>query len=719
MRSAASIVCSLHLVATVPGLLALGLLVGCDRPSQSQSFDVASAAAQMSADVTAQTVGAGADWQAHGAADDESGYSRLASINTGNVDRLGLAWSLDLPGEASLEATPLAVDGVLYFTGTHSAVYAVDGRTGKLLWKHDPEVWRYGAAKMRLSFSVNRGAAYADGRVFAGTFDGRLLALDARSGKLLWSVVTTAPEGNQYITGAPRVMKNKVIIGNGGADYGARGYVTAYDVDTGRQIWRFYTVPGSPEQNKGDPAMERAAKTWSGEYWKTGTGGTVWNGITFDPQLNRVYIGTGNSGPYDPVVRSPGDGDNLYLVSIVALDADSGQYLWHYQVNPREAWDYKATANIIAATLRIDGKPRDVLMQAPTNGFFYVLERKTGKLLSAEKIGKVTWAERIDLSTGRPVETDNIRYEKGVLSIWPSPLGAHNWQAMSYSPSTGLVYIPSMRMGATYTRFTPEGKPLAYSPHITLETEGPEDGTGSLLAWDPARQKPVWKIPLDSFWNGGTLATAGGLVLQGTGSGFFSAYDASSGKKLWSFNARHGIIAAPISYAIDGKQYIAVLAGYGGTASSGSAYMNTGWKYGAQPRRLQVFALDANAELPPTAAPDLNAHVVDDPTIRIDEADVAPGQALFVANCALCHGYNVISGGGTAPDLRESHVVLHLEALKGVLKEGALLPRGMPRFDNLSDRQITQIHAYIRARSRASLGTRQPFGDSKAASRRS
>ena len=690
-------------------LLALGLLTGCDRSSGGSP-----------AEVTAgdNSVGADADWKTHGAADDESGYSRLDSINTANVDRLGLAWSLDLPGEASLEATPLAIDGVLYFTGTHSAVYAVDGKTGKLLWKHDPEVWKYGAAKMRLSFSVNRGVAYADGHIFAGTFDGRLLALDARSGELLWSVVTTAPEGNQYITGAPRVMKDKVIIGNSGGDYGARGYVTAYYVKTGRQVWRFYTVPGSPEQNKDDAAMERAAATWGGEYWKTGTGGTVWNGITFDPQLNRVYIGTGNSGPYDPAVRSPGDGDNLYLVCVVALDADSGEYLWHYQMNPREAWDYKATANIIAATLSIDGQPRDVLMQAPTNGFFYVLDRKSGNLLSAEKIGKVTWAERIDLATGRPVESANIRYQEGPVAIWPSPIGAHNWQAMSYSPRTGLVYIPYMQIGATYTKFAPDGKALPYGPQIGLKTEDPEDGTGSLLAWDPVRQKRAWKVPLDSFWNGGTLVTAGGLVFQGTGSGFLNAYDASSGSQLWSFNARHGIIAAPISYAVDGTQYIAVLAGYGGTASSGSSYTNTGWKYGAQPRRLQVFAMNAKGQLPPTAPPDRTVDAVDDPGIKIAEADIAPGHALFQANCMLCHGFNAVSGGGTAPDLRESRMALHPDAFKTLLRQGPLLPRGMPRFDNLTDEQIIQLHAYIRARSREALGTRQPVDDAKPASGR-
>jgi quinohemoprotein ethanol dehydrogenase len=627
---------------------------------------------------------------------------------------LGLAWSLDLPDEHVLEATPLAVDGVLYFTGSYAAVYAVDAVTGKLLWKFDPQVWKQNPAKLRFTLPVNRGAAYADGRVFAGTMDGRLIALDAKTGKLLWSAQTVSPDSPQTITGAPRVFKGKVIIGHAGADYGSRGYVTAYDQKTGQQVWRFYTAPGSPEENKGDPAMERAAATWTGEYWKTGTGGTVWNGITFDPDLNRVYIGTGNSGPYDPAVRSPGGGDNLYLASIVALDADTGKYIWHYQVNPREAWDYKATANMIAATLTIEGKPRKVLMQSPTNGFFYVLDRETGKLISAEKTGKVTWAERIDLTTGRPVEAPNIRYETGELIMWPSMMGTHNWQAMSFNPQTGLVYIPYMQLGVHFVKKmvkTAPGEASIGAISFTAMKTDPEDGKGALLAWDPVKQKARWKVQHETFWNGGTLTTAGGLVFQGTPDGYLSAFDADTGKRLWRFYAGLGILAAPISYSVNGKQFISVLVGYG---AAWGEVMNVGWKYGAQPRRLLNFALDGKAVLPPSPPPDMKVHPVDDPSLQLDEADVKSGKSLFLVNCAQCHGADLIGSGAPGPDLRESQIAINLQAMTAVVHDGVLLEKGMPRFEMLSPEQVRQIHAYIRAGSREALGLRKPVATESA-----
>ena len=349
---------------------------------------VGAAICTISAAAGSLAVGAAANWASHGGDVNESGFSRLQQINTSNIARLGLAWSLALPGEATLEATPLAVDGVLYFTGSYAAVYAVDAVTGKLLWKYDPQTWKHYPIKMLFSFAANRGVAYADGRIFSAALDGRLFALDAKTGKLFWSVETTSPKSMQTITGAPRVFDGKVIIGNAGADFGARGYVTAYDAATGSQVWRFYTAPGKPEDNKGDPAMERAAATWSGQYWKTGTGGAVWDSITFDPELNRIYLGTGNAGPYDPSLRSPGGGDNLYTASIVALDADTGKYVWHYQAVPRDAWDYDCTQQMTLAELTIEGKKRKVLMQAPKDGFFYVLDRETENSFQLRKSAK-------------------------------------------------------------------------------------------------------------------------------------------------------------------------------------------------------------------------------------------------------------------------------------------------------------------------------------------
>lgn len=668
---------------------------------------------------TATIAGSGTDWLNHGGGVDESGFSRLDAIRASNIGKLGLSWFLDLPGEVSLEATPLAVNGVLYFTGSNSSVYAVDGARGKLLWKYDPQTWKYAPAKMNVMlYPVNRGAAYADGRVFSASADGRLFALNAKTGELIWSVETLARDSRHTITGAPRTFNGKVIIGNGGGDLGARGYVTAYDQATGNQRWRFYTVPGSPEENKGDPAMERAAATWSGEYWKTGTGGTAWNGITFDPELNRIYIGTGNGGPYDPAVRSPGDGDNLYLASIVAVDADTGKYVWHYQMNPRESWDYKCTANMITATLTIAGKPRKVLMQAPTNGFFYVLDRETGKLISAEKIGKVNWAERIDLETGRPVEAPNIRYETGDTILWPSSLGAHNWQAMSFNPENGLVYIPYMQVGVHFSKGKPT-PPGAYSVgDISMDwvtnSDDPMDGKGALLAWDPVNQKQRWRMPHETLWNGGTLSSAGNLVFQGAADGYFYGYNAATGQPLWKFNAGLGIIAAPISYSVAGKQYVSVLVGYGGSAGAISNLMHVGWKFGAQPRRLLTFGLGGKAALPASAPRNMTVNALDDPSLQLKEEDVEAGRHLYM-RCIGCHGRNLVSSGAPAPDLRESQIAFNPDAFWAVLHDGLLIQNGMPRYDRLTHAQVMQIYTYIRASAREVLKTRIPQDNAAAA----
>jgi len=649
-----------------------------------------------------------ADWPSHNGSSDESAYSGIVQINEKTVSRLGLAWHLDLPDERMLEATPLAIDGILYFTGSYAVVYAVDGVSGKLLWKYDPEVWKHGPQKLRFALPANRGVAYADGRVFAGTLDGRLIALDAKSGTPLWSVQTTPLQSVQTITGAPRVFDGKVIIGNGGSDFGARGYVTAYDAATGREAWRFYTVPGNPEENRGNTALERAAATWKGSYWKSGTGGGPWDSITFDPQFKRIYVGTGNAAPYDPEVRSPGGGDNLYTASIVALDADKGTYIWHYQVNPRDSWDFDSTQQMVLADLTINGHVRKVLMQAPKNGFFYVIDRLNGKVISAAKIGKANWASGIDPNTGRAEEEKNIRYQNGEITIWPSPLGAHSWQSMSFSTQTGLVYIPTMQLGMHYAKHAAD-KAAFGGVSMSLVKSDADDGKGALLAWDPVHQNEVWKLPRANLWNGGTLATAGGLVFQGTADGEFTAYDARSGARLWHFNAGLGIIAAPISYEAHGRQYVAILAGYGASNTLGDI-MNAGWKYGAQPRRLLTFALDGKDQLPPSAAPDKSVHAIDNGVVKISATDAAAGRPLFIMNCSACHGLNVASAGAPAPDLRESKVALDRNAFWSVVHDGALVQRGMPRFDQLDQMQVREIYAYIRTRAREALASQTRKG---------
>jgi quinohemoprotein ethanol dehydrogenase len=564
---------------------------------------------------------------------------------------------------------------------------------------------------MHFSFVANRGVAYENGKVFVAGLDCRLFALDAATGKQLWVVDSVPAASFNICTGAPRVMNGKVIIGNGGADFGARGFVTAFDAASGKQLWRFYTTPGNPDQNKGDAAMEAAAKTWGPDFWKnTGGGGTAWNGMTYDAELNRVYIGAGNAGPYDPSARDPNSkGDNLYTSSIVALDANTGKYIWHYQENPRDSWDYKATPNIQMATLTIDGKPRKVLMHAPTNGFFYVLDRETGKLINQPgKTTVINWAKDIDMKTGRPNEYPNIRYETGLTEMWPGTIGGHNWQAMSYSPRTGLVYIPIQQIGARFAKNGTASENAFNVMGLLLEPiikkEG--DGHGYLVAWNPVTQKEAWRVQNKNLWNGGTLATAGGLVFQGTAEGMFNAYNAKTGERVWQFDAGLGIVGAPMSYSLNGRQYVSVLVGYGGTTAAYGNFMNVGWKFGAQPRRLLTFALDGTAKLAPSPGPDMKVHAVDDPSLVLNEADVQAGKALSV-QCAACHGIALQATGTPGPDLRESGIALRLDTFSQLLKSGALLEQGMPRFEKLTDEQIRQIHAYIRAKAREELGLRK------------
>ncbi|MGI9292698.1 MAG: PQQ-dependent dehydrogenase, methanol/ethanol family, partial [Pseudomonadales bacterium] len=386
---------------------------------------------------------ANVDWTLHGNDAGEQRFSPLAQINRDNIGKLGLTWSFDMYTRRGVEATPLVVDGTMYVTGSWSMVYALDAASGELKWFYDPKVDRAFLAKGCCD-AVNRGVAYANGKVIVGAYDGRLVALNAPDGSIAWDVQTTDRSKSYTITGAPRIAGDKVIIGNGGAELGVRGYVTAYDIDSGEQAWRFYTVPGNPADGFENDQMKEAAATWNGEWWKWGGGGTVWDSMAYDPRLDLLYIGVGNGSPWNQAVRSPDGGDNLFLASIVALRPDTGEYVWHYQTTPGETWDFTATQHIMLADLEIEGVKRKVLMQAPKNGFFYVLDRATGELISAEKYTVVNWASHVDKSTGRPVETKDARVFDGKNISLPSNAGGHNWPPMSYNPETGLVYIPTM-----------------------------------------------------------------------------------------------------------------------------------------------------------------------------------------------------------------------------------------------------------------------------------
>jgi len=647
------------------------------------------------------------NWLSHGRTYSEQRFSPLAQIDQSNVGKLGLAWTYKLDVDRGVEATPIVVDGVMYTTGAFSMVYALDAATGKLRWKYDPQVPRYAAGKGCCDV-VNRGVAVWEGKVYVGAFDGRLVAVDASTGKQLWAVDTRIDPNRSYtITGAPRVVNGKVIIGNGGAEFGVRGYVSAYDANSGKLAWRFYTVPGDPALPSENPAMEMARKTWFGDqYYRQGGGGTVWDSMAYDPELNQLYIGVGNGSYWNLGTRSEGKGDNLFLSSIVALNPDSGEYIWHYQTTPGDKWDFTATQTITLADLPINGNPTKVLMQAPKNGFFYVIDRTNGKLLSAEKFMPANWASHVDLTTGRPVLTDDADYVKGggYKLVVPGFLGAHSWHPMSFSPLTNLVYIPAQETAAAY-KANPD---VSRSPNPAIVNLGvipadlPEDPKaakpildsykGKLLAWNPVTQKEAWSVAYPGVFNGGTLATAGGLVFQGTADGRVTAYAADSGKLLWESPANTGVMAGPVSYSVRGEQYVTFMAGWGGVFP---LLMGPFAKNGTKvlpDARVLTYKLGGKATLPPPkAAPQMP----NPPALRFeDESRIQAGRALFnAANCAGCHGLNAISGG-VVPDLRYLAPKTHEQF--ALIVKGLRSPKGMPSFNNvLNDEQIDLIHNYV------------------------
>jgi quinohemoprotein ethanol dehydrogenase len=644
----------------------------------------------------------GDDWPGYGRTFGEQHYSPHGDINVGNVGKLGLAWSYDLPAGNSMSG-PIAVGGVLYTATGYSVVRAFDATSGKLLWTFDPKAPEASGRKLREGWGI-RGLAWWNGKIYVGTQDGRLIAVNAKTGAEVWSAMTVGKDDYRFISGPPRVFDGKVIIGHGGADAAdTRGYVTTYDAETGKMLWRFWTVPGNPAVDK-DETTRIAAKSWAGEWWKHGGGGTAWNTFTYDPDTDTIMIGTGNGAPWNHKLRSDGQGDNLFLCSIVALDAKTGKYKWHYQFNPGETWDYNADMDMQLADLTIDGKLRKVVMEAPKNGFVYIIDRTNGQLISADKVAHVTWASEIDMKTGRPVENPKARFpDDEPFDLFPGPMGAHTWVPSAYSPKTRLLYLPVTEFGARYDTKgfkpgwrRPPDNSLNGGYNLSTDIEGVEGAPtpGSLLmAWDPVARKPAWRVSTGGGWNGGVLATGGGLVFQGRADGKFQAYDAANGKLLWHFDAKSPVLGPPITYRVKGRQYVTVLSGIGTSAGLLGKLAAMRSDYRTQARRVLTFELGAGKPLPPTEP--YKVVIADDPDFKADKASYERGWASFGKNCFICHGINGL-GGGTAPDLRGSVIKLDAGAFEQVVRQGALVPNGMPRFEEMTDQQLTDMRQYLR-----------------------
>jgi quinohemoprotein ethanol dehydrogenase len=634
-------------------------------------------------------------WPSIGRNSDEQRFSPLTQINRDTVGKLGLAWYADFDTNRGQESTPLEIDGVLYLSTAWSKVRAYDARTGRLLWAFDPKVPGEFAGRGCCDI-VNRGVAAWNGKIYVAAYDGRLFALDAHTGTVVWQVLTVDHDKPVTSTGAPRVVNGKVLIGNAGGEFGVRGYISAYDAANGKLVWRFYTIPGDPADGFETALMKKAAQTWHGKWWQVGGGGAVWDGIVYDPHLNLVYFGTGNGSPWNRGYRGSGGGDNLFVASIIAVNADTGAYAWHYQEVPGEEWDYDATSPLMLADLKIGGKTRRVLMQAAKDGFFYVWDARTGKLISAKNFVTTSWASSIDLKTGKPVIDPGARYDETgkAFIVQPGGQGAHSWHPFSYNPDTGLVYFSAietstaMKSAAHFVARPMSANvglefPLPPTIYADLKSKAPRIAQSQLVAWDPVRQREAWRSPVLGTIGGGTLSTAGGLVFQGTNKGRFVAYDARNGQELWSMEAQTGVVAAPCSFELDGEQYIAEEVGYG-LAPYGVSNQS----------RLLVFKLGGTAKLPP-APPPPPKPVLNPPPSTASAATIDAGRQQFTSHCAMCHE-PLYANRAMFPDLRYSPALNSAEAFNAIVIEGALQSSGMASFKGkMTVEEVQSIRAYV------------------------
>ena len=646
-------------------------------------------------------------WLTYGRTYDEQRFSPLRQITTDNINQFGLAWYADYESNLQQEGTPLYIDGVIYVSIAWSKVYAFDARTGKQLWLYDPKTPKSWAPKICCGI-VNRGIAAWNGKIYLGTLDGYLVAIDARTGKEAWRTLTI-DQGKFYsITSAPRVARGKVFIGNSGGEFGIRGYIGAYDAETGKPLWRFYTVPGNPANGFENEQMRMAAATWGGKWWTAGGGGAVWDAIVYDDQDDLLIFGTGNGTPWFQKYRDPTGGDNLFITSIIALKPDTGEYVWHYQTTPGDTWDFDSVSPMTIANLNIDGRQRRVVMQPCKNGFMYVLDAASGKLLKANPFTPVNWADGVNMQTGRPNVVPGARFtsEKGFL-ITPGYQGGHGWHGNAYDPNTGLLYIATQNAyavvkGAERYTYNPKGANLAMdlnsAPYYREHPDAPRSFVGYLQAWDPVAGKQVWRGEENQGPTGGVLATAGGLVFQGGGSNnHFRAYHAVTGKKLWEMDVQTASVAPPISYELDGRQYVAVSVG----GNSAVDY------YAPNYSRLLVFRLGGHKQLPPTRP--YKPLPLNPPPLTASAEQVKAGGSNYDQYCALCHGANATMRRNSFPNLLVSPFLHSQTGFDQVVLGGVRSGKGMASFaDKLQPADTAAIRAYLIARAHEQMQARPP-----------
>jgi quinohemoprotein ethanol dehydrogenase len=700
----------------------IAALCGCLRPQNSSTAPTVQPVPAKAAMVdTARLAAADPDqWLSPGRDIQGTYYSPLKDINVTNVRTLGFAWDYHLGTNRGLEATPLVIDGVMYATGSFGRVYALDAATGREFWMYDPHIdgqW----ARYACCDAVNRGLVAFAGRLYVGALDGWLHAVDARTGQPVWKVDTLIgrSEHKPYtLTGAPLLAGDLIVVGNAGADFsGVRGYVSAYDLKTGAFRWRFFTVPRNPAEGPQDqPHLEAAIKTWDRRHrWDAGSGGTVWDGMAYDPSLQLVYIGTANPAPYNSHIGGRPGGDELYASSIIAIHAYNGNMAWYYQTTPGDRWDFDSTQKLVLADLDLQGRRRQVLMQANKNGFYYVLDRSSGELLSAANFAFVSWTRGIDAKTHRPIDSPSADYDRSPTLVFPSEWGAHSWQPMAFDAGRGLTFIPVIESGNIFVETsdrpaglvegqftTPTFMPSDYDPTPLKSLYGtlPPLGQlarglrskltsrGFLRAWSVAQHKVIWEAQTATSWDGGVLATAGGLVFQGDAYGNFNAYASDTGQRLASIAVGSSMLAAPITYRINGTQYIAIMAGYGGGVTTPLAPESAAYRYGNDGR---IIALKIGGPAPPLPALRPEPPVPQPPSLHGGAAQVAAGEVLYNRYCARCHFF----GRGILPDLRRMDRATH-GLFTSIVLQGAYVSKGMGRFDDvLSPVDAEAVHAYL------------------------